>query len=293
MNDNLHIVITSVYGKTHSFSFAKARLKSMAVLTLVVVAVFGVAGFIGFGFSVQHLALQARAAILQERLHDSLTQARKYEVLIAQQEREKEELMQHALTELNQRSRAIESILSTVGVDINIEESDSNTGGPYASPLDTRYEDLTVKVDQYLETIQFIPLGAPVPGTITSRYGKRPDPFNKRMAFHEGLDIRNRLGTKVMATADGVIAEKGYTHGFGNYLVLDHGNDFRTRFLHLQKSVVEQGDLVSRGQHIGDLGSTGRSTGPHLHYEINYQGKSVDPIKFMRIANYISLEKTE
>ncbi|MDA8164415.1 MAG: M23 family metallopeptidase [Desulfobacteraceae bacterium] len=293
MDDKLHVVITSVYGRTHTFSLSRRRLKSMAVLILAGVLVFGAAGFAGFGFSAQNLALQARAALLQNRLQSSLTRAHEYEARIAQQEKEKKELVQHALAELNQRSRAIESILSTVGVKINIEESDRNAGGPFTSTDDSSYEDLTLKVDQYLEAIQFIPLGAPLPGTITSKFGWRSDPINQRTAFHQGLDIRNSLGTKVMATADGVVAEKGYTSGFGNYIVLDHGNHFRTRFFHLEKSMVEQGQRVTRGQLIGYLGNTGRSTGPHLHYEIKYRGKSVDPLKFMRIARYVSLDKAE
>jgi murein DD-endopeptidase MepM/ murein hydrolase activator NlpD len=251
------------------------------------------AGFLGIGYSAQNMVLQTRMANLQDKLQNSQELTQKYEVTIAEQKKEKKELMQHALAELKQRSKAIESILSTVGVKIHIKESNDNTGGPYKSPMESRYDDLTLKVDQYLETIQFIPLGAPVPGTITSKFGKRVDPFNGRMGFHEGLDIRNHLGTKVMATADGVVVAKGYAHGLGNYVVLDHGNHFRTRFLHLRKSVVKRGERVTRGEYIGNLGSTGRSTGPHLHYEIRYRGKPVNPLKFMRIAKYISLNNTK
>ena len=130
-----------------------------------------------------------------------------------------------------------------------------------------------------------------MPGAITSRFGTRTDPFNQRKAFHEGIDIRNHMGTKIMATADGKVVGSGYSAGFGNYVILDHGNNFRTKFLHLKKRAVRWGEKVSRGQLIGYLGSTGRSTGPHLHYEINYRKKAVDPLKFMRIAKYISLDE--
>jgi murein DD-endopeptidase MepM/ murein hydrolase activator NlpD len=292
MKDDLHIMVTSVLGRTHGITIARRRLKSVAVFILTIITVLTVAGFAGIGLGVEALILQGKVSRLQKGLNQAQTLNEEYLAQLAAQEKEKEELMENALTELDQRSRAIESILSTVGVDIHIEESSKNAGGPYASPTDRHYEDLTLKVDQYLETIQFIPLGAPVPGTITSKYGKRSDPITRRRAHHAGIDIKNRTGTKIMATADGTVVTRGYNSSFGNYVVLDHGNDFKTRFFHLQKSIVQKGEKVSRGQVIGHLGSTGRSTGPHLHYEIIYQKKNIDPLRFMRIARYISLNET-
>jgi murein DD-endopeptidase MepM/ murein hydrolase activator NlpD len=293
MNDKFHIVVTSALGRTRGIAVARHRLKSVALIILAVITVLTVAGLAGIGLSMENLSLHAKVYRLQKGLNKSQALNEEYLEQLAAQEQEKEELMKNALAELDQRSRAIESILSTVGVDIHIEESSKNAGGPFASPTEKHYEDLTLKVDQYLETIQFIPLGAPVPGTITSKYGKRADPFTKRMAHHAGIDIKNHTGTKIMATADGIVASRGYNSSFGNYVVLDHGNDFKTRFLHLQKSIVKTGEKVSRGQVIGNLGSTGRSTGPHLHYEIIYQQKQLDPLKFMRIARYISLSEAK
>jgi murein DD-endopeptidase MepM/ murein hydrolase activator NlpD len=291
MDDNIHVVATSVLGKTRGFTIARRRLKSILYLTGTLTVFLSVAGFAGLHSSAENLLLHAKVIHLQKNLADSQKRGQEYQERLAAQETEKEELMQNALAELDKRSKAIESILGTVGVDIKIEEDGRDTGGPFTSPMEQEYETLTLRVDQYLEAIQYIPLGAPVPGTITSRFGKRPDPFNRRMAFHEGIDIRNRTGTPVMATADGVVSARGYNQLSGNYLVLDHGKDFRTRFLHLQKSVVKHGQQISRGQVIGHLGNTGRSTGPHLHYEIQYLSNAVDPIKFMRIASYISLDE--
>ena len=153
------------------------------------------------------------------------------------------------------------------------------------------FENLTFKVDHYLDTIQSVPLGPPVPGTITSKFGKRIDPINKRMAFHSGIDIRNRRGTKIAAPADGKVVSRGYTRGYGNFLEIDHGGGFHTRYLHMKKSLVKRGEQVKRGQDIGLVGNTGRSTGPHLHYEIKYKDKAIDPIKFVRVAKYLSLEE--
>jgi murein DD-endopeptidase MepM/ murein hydrolase activator NlpD len=293
MNDFLHIVVTSVLGKTHGIRISRRRLKIVAGSFLAAISLLAVVGIVGVGLTVKNLTLHNRLSNLQQGLDQSQALNDEYREQLAMQEQEKEELMKNALAELDQRSKAIESILSTVGVDINIEESSKNAGGPYASPTDKHYEDLTLKVDQYLETIQFIPLGAPLPGTITSKYGRRPDPFTGEMAHHAGIDIKNFPGAKIMATADGVVTAKGYNSSFGNYVVIDHGNDFQTRFMHLQKSIVNQGNKVSRGQVIGLLGSTGRSTGPHLHYEIIYHHRQLDPLRFMRTARYISMNERQ
>lgn len=293
MDDNLHIVITSVYGRTRNLSLTKGRFKSIACLVIVLLAVLGVAGFTGIGFSLQNMALHSRVASLQNKLKKSQTLTQKYEARVAQQKKEKKELMHHAVAELKKRSQAIESLLRTVGVKVHIRESRRDTGGPYKSLKDSSYENLTLKVDQYLSAIRFIPLGAPVPGTITSKFGPRVDPFNGRMAFHEGIDIANHWGTKIMATADGVVAATGHGHGMGNYIFLNHGNHFSTHFFHLEKIAVKRGERVSRGEYLGNLGDTGRSTGPHLHYEILYKGRPVNPLKFMRIAKYFSLNDTK
>lgn len=286
-DDNLHIVITSAYGRTHTLSIAKGRFKSMVCLVMALLAVLALAGLIGIGFSGQNVALQSKVATLRNKLKKSQVLTQKYQTRVAKEKKEKEEMMQHAVAELKERSRAIESILKTVGVKVHIKESKRNIGGPYESLKGSRYKNLTLKADQYLKTIQSIPLGAPVAGTITSKFGPRVDPFNGRMAFHEGIDIANHVGTKIMATADGVVAATGHGHGMGNYVILSHGHHFRTWFFHLRKVLVKKGERVTRGKYIGELGDTGRSTGPHLHYEVLYKGEPVNPLKFMRIARYI------
>jgi murein DD-endopeptidase MepM/ murein hydrolase activator NlpD len=128
-----------------------------------------------------------------------------------------------------------------------------------------------------------VPLGAPVRGTITSRFGGRLDPINGQPAFHSGVDIRNNSGAKITAPGDGVVVANGYDKGHGNFIAINHGNRFQTRYFHLLRDFVKSGDTVTRGQVIGLVGNTGRSTGSHLHYEIRYRDKLIDPVKFIQV----------
>ncbi|NOR26105.1 MAG: peptidoglycan DD-metalloendopeptidase family protein, partial [Desulforhopalus sp.] len=139
----------------------------------------------------------------------------------------------------------------------------------------------------YLATVQNVPVGVPVPGVLTSRFGWRSDPINGKRAYHRGVDIRGQMGTEVKATADGKIIRQRYDKGDGHFVLIDHGNGFRTKFAHLQKSLVKKDDQVTRGQVIGLVGNSGRSTGPHVHYEIHYDDKIVNPTRFVRINRYL------
>lgn len=287
MQDKLLIVFTSERGKTRSYSVSKTKLKHGFCVSLVLLAVLSVVSVAGIKFSCQNVALRLKTASLQRDLDQVRSVYEGFQQQVAEQEAGKEAMLKTALSELNKRSEAIESVLNTVGVDVQVEETPANSGGPYTSLGDGSYEDLTFKVDHYLKTIHSVPLGGPAPGKITSKFGRRVDPINNRPAFHEGVDIKNRPMTRIKATADGVVVSSGYTSGFGNFVTISHGNGFRSRFFHMTKRAVKRGDKISRGDLVGYLGNTGRSTGPHLHYEIQYHGKPVNPIKFMRIAKYV------
>ena len=202
-------------------------------------------------------------------------------------QKEKAVLLDTAVADLDQKSRIIESILKSVGVDIQVQLSRENSGGQFISSAEAANDKLIMRTDQYLDTIQNIPLGPPVPGVLTSKFGWRKDPINGKRAYHHGVDIRGERGSDVKATADGTVKLTNYTKGDGRYVLIDHGNGFVTKYAHLNKSFVKKGDAVSRGQVIGLLGSTGRSTGPHVHYEIHYNDKLVNPIRFVRIARYL------
>ena len=121
----------------------------------------------------------------------------------------------------------------------------------------------------------------PSQGWITSRFGYRISPFTGRREFHKGYDIANRKDTKITATADGIVTYAGPKGLLGNVVVIDHGHGMVTRYGHLNKSIVKRGDAVKRGQKIALMGNTGRSTGPHVHYEVHLNGIPVNPEKYI------------
>lgn len=125
------------------------------------------------------------------------------------------------------------------------------------------------------------PTIAPVVGLITDGFGRRKDPFTGRLAFHRGLDVSARRGTTIKAPADGIVVFAGRNGGLGKTVRLSHDFGFSTVYGHLDKMSVEPGDVVHRGQEIGTLGNTGRSTGPHLHYEVHEDGVAKNPLYYI------------
>jgi murein DD-endopeptidase MepM/ murein hydrolase activator NlpD len=121
----------------------------------------------------------------------------------------------------------------------------------------------------------------PTKGWLSSGFGYRISPFTGLREFHKGLDISNREGTKVIATADGVVTFAGKNGLFGDMIKIDHGHGIMTRYGHLEKMLIKRGDVVKRGDVIGLMGNTGRSTGPHLHYEVFLNGLPVNPKKYI------------
>lgn len=130
---------------------------------------------------------------------------------------------------------------------------------------------------------QVLPAGWPIEdGWLSSQYGYRTDPFTGRKAWHSGLDFAGAKGSDVMAVASGVVTWAGSRYGYGNLVEINHGNGYVTRYGHNAKVLVEVGDTVKRGQVIGKMGSTGRSTGPHVHFEVIKNGHVTNPIPYIR-----------
>jgi murein DD-endopeptidase MepM/ murein hydrolase activator NlpD len=128
-----------------------------------------------------------------------------------------------------------------------------------------------------------IPSGRPVDSAnLTSGFGVRSDPFRASAAMHPGIDLAAPLGTPVYATADGVVDRSEWNNGgYGNLIEIDHGQGIQTRYGHLSQRIAQSGQVVHRGDLIGLMGSTGRSTGSHLHYEVRVAGQAIDPISFV------------
>ena len=129
---------------------------------------------------------------------------------------------------------------------------------------------------------QVYPEGRPVQdGWISSYFGRRADPFTGYSAVHKGLDFAGPEGTKVSTVAAGLVTFAGERSGFGQMVEINHGNGLATRYCHNEKVLVKQGDMVRKGQEVALMGSTGRSTGPHLHFEVLKNGAQVDPLRFI------------
>ena len=127
-----------------------------------------------------------------------------------------------------------------------------------------------------------MPSGRPVEdGWLSSRYGKRNDPFSGKQDFHNGLDFAGKRGSEVIAVGDGVVSWAGKKSGYGKLIEINHGNGYATRYGHNQSHMVAVGDTVKKGQQIALMGSTGRSTGPHVHFEVLHNGKKVNPSEFI------------
>jgi murein DD-endopeptidase MepM/ murein hydrolase activator NlpD len=132
------------------------------------------------------------------------------------------------------------------------------------------------------------PIRTPAPGaSISSGFGVRPDPFLGRPAYHAGLDFEETFGSPVRATAAGRVIAAGPSGGYGNMVEIDHGGGLTTRFGHMSSIAVEIGQDVKPGSTLGRVGSTGRSTGPHLHYETRVDGEAVDPLRFLRAGSIL------
>lgn len=131
-------------------------------------------------------------------------------------------------------------------------------------------------------TERVMPSGRPVQdGWLSSRYGKRNDPFTGKQDFHQGLDFAGKKGSEVVAVGDGVVSWAGKRSGYGYLVEVTHGNGYVTRYGHNEKNLVKVGDTVKKGQQIALMGSTGRSTGPHVHFEVLRNGKTVNPAKYI------------
>jgi len=188
----------------------------------------------------------------------------------------------------------------------NFSERGSALGGPLIEAKDPRALAVVLDVDEdFARRIQrassnmsdmrnlsdaskTLPFYRPTTAAaVSSSYGVRLDPFTRRPAFHSGLDFPGGFFTPIQATAPGVVAFTGVRSGYGNTVEVDHGGGLKTRYAHLQGIAVSVGQRVGVGQRIGAMGSTGRSTGPHLHYEIWVGGRPQNPNRFLRAGEYV------
>jgi murein DD-endopeptidase MepM/ murein hydrolase activator NlpD len=205
---------------------------------------------------------------------------------------------------IDNKVKRVQSVLADLHVDLGKHGEDitGSIGGPFVpakapSSKASQFEHELYKVnltrirfERTLQQLRSIPLRKPVEGDIdmSSPFGMRMDPFMRGPAIHTGVDLRGDTGEPAHVTASGKVTIAGWQGGYGNMVEIDHQNGVSTRYGHLSKILVKAGQHVTMGQVIGLIGSTGRSTGPHLHYETRVNDVAVDPMKFLRAGQKLS-----
>ncbi|OAP42783.1 hypothetical protein AU381_15340 [Sinorhizobium glycinis] len=210
-------------------------------------------------------------------------------------------------------SEAIRTIVGRTGFELadaksadasataNVPADETAIGGPYLEPQKqgeferslAALDNALVDLEATRDAARKLPLESPAPTSdVTSSFGNRLDPFLGRLALHAGIDFRAATGTHIRSAAVGTVTAAGSAGGYGNMIEIDHGNGVSTRYAHLAAILVHVGDRVDAEQVIAQSGSTGRSTGPHLHYEVRLNGLAVDPMRFLRagtkLAGYLN-----
>jgi murein DD-endopeptidase MepM/ murein hydrolase activator NlpD len=196
-----------------------------------------------------------------------------------------------------QTGDAVKEALQSAGLKIADDYGKEDMGGPLIAVNNpSRFDSKVKELDDALDRLDLlkaeirkVPIANPAPGSVvTSAFGVRRDPILGVSALHPGIDFRDPVGSSVPATAAGVVTRAGWAGGYGNMVEVDHGSGYATRYAHLSEIDVKVGDKVKLGQTLGRTGSTGRSTGPHLHYEVRHNGKAVNPVVFLKAGRIIS-----
>jgi murein DD-endopeptidase MepM/ murein hydrolase activator NlpD len=196
-----------------------------------------------------------------------------------------------------QTADAISEALKAAGIKVDVDFGNADVGGPFvaidkAAAFDTQVKELDEALDvldRVKKEARRLPIANPAPGrAISSSFGVRRDPLIGRPAMHAGMDFRAPAGSVAKATAGGKVVKAGWNGGYGRMVEIDHGGGFTTRYAHLSKILVSEGQVVNLGDIIGRVGSTGRSTGPHLHYEVRRHGEAIDPLRFLKVGKRVS-----
>jgi murein DD-endopeptidase MepM/ murein hydrolase activator NlpD len=279
------IIVPHAHGKVFKLQLSPALLRTLVVLGITV-AILSI------------ISIAASGTFLHQRSVYRAVQAENKQLKRSNQRlAETVSQVQARLTQFEQRTKTL-AIAAGVA-DLFSETSESTragvgSGGPLdrlsAAPetlvrrqeqLDQQLAKVERKLSEEALMLSHTPVVAPVVGVITDGFGPRLDPITRRPAFHEGLDISVAIGTLVTAPADGVVVFANRESGLGRMLKLSHGYGYTTVYGHLDRFLVKEGTKVTRGQPIGRVGMSGRTTGPHLHYEVWRDGEKQNPLHYI------------
>lgn len=297
------------------------RVKSVTLQTrhLVAIGLLGIAGVLAAAALISYLVLQSaangKASPMMTELLSSLMQeeeGRKEKYL-----KENLAMMAVKLGELQAQLMRLDSLGERVqglagvspeefnfkelpgrgGIDTTAGDGSGEVGMDELNQMLDQLAQDAVRRSDYMNVVEtslmggriksrLLPTNMPVRAAYnSSSFGYRLDPFNGRRAFHEGLDFPAPTGTPIVAAANGVVIAARFHYQYGNLVDIDHGNDITTRYAHMASMKVQVGDIVKRGQYVGSVGSTGRSTGPHLHFEVRIRQVAQDPKKFLAMGD--------
>lgn len=162
-----------------------------------------------------------------------------------------------------------------------VDEADIRFVDELLSSQEKNIDELFDNIQGKITKLEKIPNSMPTEGRLTSPFGDRTHPVTKKIEFHSGIDLANNTGTNIYASATGIVLFSEINGTYGKMILISHGNGYSTVYAHLSKQLVKAGDQVKKGDLIGKMGSTGRSTGPHLHFEIRENGTPIDPQKIL------------
>ena len=202
-------------------------------------------------------------------------------------------ILHNLLNDLRYKSDRVEKRIASLGIKVEVADDNMSVGGPYI-PISDDYnhdqlaedaEKVEIALDRFVQLknqVKKLPISHPLPsGHLSSKFGIRKDPFLNRMSMHSGIDVADRYGSPIRAAGLGTVTYAGPRAGYGIMVEVDHGNGVVSRYAHMSKALAKKGERVNTGTIIGKVGSTGRSTGPHLHFETRIRGKAVNPYSFL------------
>lgn len=274
MKNRFTITISDVHGVRHyTFNQLVKRFFWWMVMGLVILAAISLALIWGLRQEVQLLQQKRSEALAQ---YEQLLEQRASELSAYQAATQK---LQQELDAKGQHLQNLDAAVAALEAMLGAEPEDDT------APLDQRVADLALSMNEKRYLLQVIPSGRPVQvfKGVSSSFGWRKHPVTNKREFHKGIDYRGEPGDKIIATADGVVEYAGYhkSSGYGNMVLIDHAFGFRTLYGHLKKVLVKNGQVVKKGEVIALMGNTGLSTGPHLHYEISFIQRALNPAPFV------------